>query len=38
MALAEIKEIVPPKMKAFGGVGHHVAAERQPAAGQGGHH
>jgi len=41
MALAEIKEIVPPKMHAFGGVGHHVAAERAPAAppaAQGGHH
>ena len=38
---AEIKEIVPPKMHAFGGVGHHVAAEAAPAgrpAPQGGHH
>jgi molybdopterin-containing oxidoreductase family membrane subunit len=38
LALAEIKEIIPPKMHAFGGVGHHVAAERAPASSQGGHH
>jgi len=28
MALAEIKEIVPPKLRSLGGVGFHVAAER----------
>jgi len=38
MALAEIKEIIPPKMHAFGGVGHHLAAEARPAAAKGGHH
>ena len=39
IAIAEVKEIVPPKMKAFGGVGHHVAAESGAApAATGGHH
>jgi Ni/Fe-hydrogenase subunit HybB-like protein len=28
IAIAEVKEIIPPKMRAFGGVGHHVAAAR----------
>jgi molybdopterin-containing oxidoreductase family membrane subunit len=38
LAMAEIKEIVPPKMKAYGGVGHHVAAETHAPTLQGGHH
>ncbi|HEU4630898.1 MAG TPA: NrfD/PsrC family molybdoenzyme membrane anchor subunit [Gemmatimonadaceae bacterium] len=37
LAVAEIKEIVPPKMRAYGGVGHHVAAEAHAPALQGGH-
>ena len=37
LAMAEIKEIVPPKMQAYGGVGHHVAAEAHAPTLQGGH-
>ncbi|HEX6629945.1 MAG TPA: NrfD/PsrC family molybdoenzyme membrane anchor subunit [Gemmatimonadaceae bacterium] len=38
LAMAEIKEIVPPKMRAYGGVGHHVAAEAHAPTLQGGQH
>ncbi len=37
IAIAEIKEIVPPKMRVHGGVGHHVAAEKSASALNGGH-